>query len=62
LVNGKEIATVFTFLKIVKVKPGKAPTTHNERVGVLLTVGWKYDDVIHALEASKNENGELLLK
>jgi rubrerythrin len=34
------------------------PTTHDERVGLLLRTGWKHDDIINALEASKNEKGE----
>jgi len=43
---------------IRKVKPGKAPSTHDERVALLLRAGWRHDDIVHALEASKDEKGE----
>jgi hypothetical protein len=42
---------------ISRVKPGKAPTNHDERVGELLRAGWRYDDILPALEASKDEGG-----
>jgi AhpD family alkylhydroperoxidase len=42
---------------IPRVKPGKAPTSHDERVGELLRAGWRYDDILHALDASKDEGG-----
>jgi hypothetical protein len=43
---------------ISRVKPGKAPTTHAERVEELLRAGWRYDDILQALEASKDEGGD----
>jgi phage terminase small subunit len=39
------------------VKPGKAPTNHDERVGELLRAGWRHDDILPALESSKDEGG-----
>ena len=42
---------------ISRVKPGKAPTNHYERVGELIRAGWRHDDIIPALEASKDELG-----
>ena len=34
------------------------PATHDERVGALLNLGWRHDDVVRALEASKDEQGQ----
>jgi len=39
------------------LKPGKTPTSHDERVGELLRAGWRYDDILHSLDASKDEGG-----
>ena len=39
-------------------KFGKQAATHDQRVAQLLQLGWKHADVVNALEASKDEEGE----
>jgi hypothetical protein len=39
-------------------KFGKQASTHDERVSQLLQLGWRHADIVNALDASKDEEGE----
>ena len=43
---------------IPRVKPGRTPASHDERVGELLRAGWRHDDILAALNSTKDVRGD----